>query len=74
MKKTSGELTFSRGETTSSWGETTLSWGETTWGETDLGRNDRNSEPLGTGHYSWPAGAEKNLVGGIIGTLREDQS
>ena len=56
-EKTSGELTFSRGETTlswgettsswgettSSWGETTSSWGETTWGETDLGRNDRNS-------------------------------
>ena len=31
-KKPSGELTFGRGETTSS------------WGETDLGQNDRNSQ------------------------------
>ena len=56
-KKPSGELIFGRGETTFSWekmtlswgqttlswGKTTLSWGETTWGETDLGRSDRNS-------------------------------
>ena len=41
-----GETTSSWGETTSSWGETTLSWGEKTWGETDLGRNDRNSSTL----------------------------
>ena len=60
-EKTSGELTFSRGETTLSWGETTLSWGETTsswgettWGETDLGRNDRNS----TSHDESPARSE----------------
>ena len=39
-----GELTFGWGEMTLSWGETTLSWGETTWGETDQGRNDRNSK------------------------------
>jgi len=45
-----GETTPSWGETTLSWGETTPSWGETTWGETDLGRNDRNSfsKPIGS--------------------------
>jgi len=39
-----GETTLSWGETTVSWGETTLNWGEMTWGETDLGRNDRNNK------------------------------
>ena len=43
-KKPSGELIFGQGETTLSWGETTLSWGEMTWGETDLGRNNPNSD------------------------------
>jgi len=38
-----GETTLGWGETTLGWGETTPSWGETTWGKTDLGRNDRNS-------------------------------
>jgi len=37
------QTTLSWGKTTFSWGETSPSWGETTWGETDLGRNDRNS-------------------------------
>ena len=27
-------------KTTFTWGEMTLTWGKTTWGETDLGRNN----------------------------------
>ena len=29
---------------------------------------------IGTDHYLWPGGVERDFWGGIIGTLREEQS